>query len=183
MKKLFTIAIILFALPANAQNWPIDKETNKIMFTEVVTVDSATKNELYLRAREWFAKTYNNSKDVIQMDDKEAGKIVGKGAFKVYAHNMGLRDYGLVTYTISITAKDGRFKYELTDIYHTANGGFAGSAAGGAIDNEKPACGNSWISQKAWSEIKLNCYDKCTSLIETIKPYMKLKNEGAKENW
>ena len=54
----------------------------KINYSEVVNVDSVKKEELYNRAKHWLVETFNSAKDVIQIDDKENGEIVGKGYFK-----------------------------------------------------------------------------------------------------
>ena len=77
MKFLLTTFLLTFYIRAFAQppNLPIDSTTHLITYSEVVKVDG-NKDELYSRAREWFAKTYNSAKNVIQMDDKD--KIVGK---------------------------------------------------------------------------------------------------------
>jgi hypothetical protein len=181
MKTLFTIIVVLLSLTANAQNWPIDKETGKITFTEVVTIDSATKNDLYLRAREWFAKTYNDSKEVIQVDDKETGKIIGKAIYRVNVHSFGIHPGGIVNYTILLLVKDGRYKYEITDLYH--EGGQSGLGSGGNLANEKSACGNFMLTQKYFSEIKQQSYDQTISLIDSLKLAMKSKSLTKNENW
>ena len=100
---------------------PIDNLTNKITYSEVVYVDSlANKEELFSRAREWFAKAYKSSTNVIQMEDKESGKIVGKALMKVYHKALGSNyPSGYINYTISIYLKDGRYKYEVTTFHHT----------------------------------------------------------------
>lgn len=102
-------------------NLPIDNDTKKITYSEVVYVDSsANKQELYARAREWFAKAYKSSNNVIQMDDKESGKIVGKALMQVYHKALGANyNSGYINYTISVYVRDGRYRYEVTDFYHT----------------------------------------------------------------
>ena len=101
---------------------PTDNLTNKITYSEVVYVDSlANKEQLFSRAREWFAKAYKSSTNVIQMEDKESGKIVGRALMQVY-HKALLSSNmpsGHINYTISIYLKDGKYKYEVTDFYHT----------------------------------------------------------------
>ena len=102
-------------------NLPIDSLTAKIVYSEVIHVDSLVmKQELFSKAREWFAKAYKSSTNVIQMEDKESGKIVGKALMQVYYKN---RQDGYINYTISIQVKNGRYKYEVTDFYHTGQGG------------------------------------------------------------
>lgn len=126
MKFLLTTFLLsLFtAAFSQAQNLPIDSETHLITYTEVVTVNG-DKDELYSKAREWFAKTYNSSMKVIQMDSKD--KIVGKALMHVYYHGGG---YGYINYTISIYLKDGKYKYEITNFYHTGEVRTGGSYVG-----------------------------------------------------
>ncbi len=102
---------------------PIDEETKTITYSEVINVDSSiTKSELYSRGREWFAKAYKSSTDVIQMEDRESGKIIGKALMVVYHKALGMAlESGQINYTISLYCKDGRYKYEVTDFIHTSN--------------------------------------------------------------
>ena len=125
MMKLLLPFLLLFTLSALAQDErpapPIDDATGKIIYTEVVALDSArTSADLYSSAREWFAKAYKSSNNVLQMDDREGGRIVGKALMQVYHRALG-RDFpsGYINYTISVYVKDGRYKYEVTDFHHT----------------------------------------------------------------
>jgi len=89
------------------------------MFSEVVKLDSTKKIELYSRAREWFVKTYNSADDVLQMDDKESGKLLGKAFNDItFESIMGSMFTTRMFYTVKIYIKDGRYKYEITDIYY-----------------------------------------------------------------
>ena len=121
MKFLLTTFLIIFFIGAFAQtpNLPIDSITNLITYTEVVKADS-NQAELYSRAREWFAKAYKSSTNVIQMDDKENGKIIGKALMQVYFHSLGSdHESGYINYTILVYLKDKRYKYEINNFYHT----------------------------------------------------------------
>lgn len=187
MKKVLII-FFFFPLLSFSQeiNWPIDKETNKITFTEIVNVDSATKNDLYLRAREWFAKIYNDSKEVMQVDDKEAGKIYGKAATSVNVTQMGTSyDFGSVHYDITVIVKDGRYKYTLTNFYHIGNiaaKGTSSGASGGSLENEKPECG--WtMNNKSWNVIKHQGYDNALLISASLKEYMSKTISVFKETW
>lgn len=104
---------------------PIDSSTNLITYSKVIQANG-TQQELYSRAREWFAKTYNSAQSVIQMDDKD--KIVGKAAMTAYYKNY---HFGNIYYTISIYLKDDKYKYEFTEFYHkgeyVGGGSFIGS--------------------------------------------------------
>lgn len=86
-----------------------------VTYTNVVQVDGVTKDELYSRAKKWFVTTYKSANDVIQLDDKENGEIIGKGNFRItyYARDP------IVNHTITISVKDGRFKYLITGLVYS----------------------------------------------------------------
>ena len=94
-------------------------ENGRVTYTEVVEVEGASKDQLFARAKKWFATTYKSSNDVIQLDDKENGEIVGKGNFGItyYARNPH------IGHTISILVKDGRYKYAITGFTYTDDQG------------------------------------------------------------
>jgi len=127
MKTLLIVLPTLLVITSFAQSktespqLPIDELTKLINYTEIVQLDTSfTKNDLYLRGREWFAKAYSSSKNVIQLDEKESGKIVAKALMPVYHKSMGTNyPSGYINYTITISFKDGRYKYEVSNFYHT----------------------------------------------------------------
>jgi hypothetical protein len=124
MKKLlFLFLAIPFAGFAQKPSLPIDTPSNSVSFNEVVKVEGVSKDDLYLRAREWFAKSFRSSKDVIQMDDKASGKIIGKGGAKGTYSQLLFTGPLYVEYTITIVVKDGRYRYEISDFgyYPPAN--------------------------------------------------------------
>jgi hypothetical protein len=193
MRFLISIFILtLFTIETFAQKGnpivPIDSVTGKISYTGVVIVDtSLNKQELFSRTREWFAKTYNSSTKVIQMEDKESGVIVGKALMQVYRKSLGSNyECGFINYTISVYFKDGRYKYEITDFYYT-----------GPSDNPvipDGAC-ETWIyakvkfplmSQQAIKKI-LNYFliqidDNTKALIADLEKTLKLKSKS-KPDW
>lgn len=156
----------------------------KIVYTEVVNIDSTkTKNELYSKAREWFAKTYNSSIKVIQMDDKEDCKIIGKALFQVY-HKAMKKDYpsGNINYTISIFAKDGRYKYEITGLYHTGSGNTPGyGACEGMINTKMKTMGISY--QKTFNYYLWQMDDYVKDIIVNLKASMINITEQQDDNW
>lgn len=71
MRQLL-MACFLIPIIASGQSETIEP----ISFSEVITVDSSLKkNELYSRLKTWFAEAFKSSQDVIQLDDRESGKI------------------------------------------------------------------------------------------------------------
>jgi Ni,Fe-hydrogenase I large subunit len=91
-----------------------------VVYSEVVRVDSASKETLYIRARDWFNSAFKDSKEVLQIQDKDAGEISGKGSYKIYISHksLGIENGYWLNYRFKVTVwtKGGRYKYEITDI-------------------------------------------------------------------
>lgn len=120
MKRIFIpLAIVLIiSFTANGQiidEIPID-ENGKINFNDVVKVDSVSSKELYVRAKQFFVNIFKSANDVVQMDDKESGIIVGKGFNDIYIKILANPVAIQMWYSIKIQCKDGRYKYEIYDI-------------------------------------------------------------------
>jgi uncharacterized protein with TBP-like fold DUF4468 len=123
IKYFISLILVSAAAVANAQEssykFPMNSETKLISYSKVVQADSIDKNELYLRAFNWANTFYKNPTDVIREKDPAGGKIVCKHRFKITnpPNKDGFeKDAGLVMYTLTIQLKDGRYKYDLTEI-------------------------------------------------------------------
>lgn len=95
-------------------------KSEPLSFAEVVAVKDASTSELYTRAKLWFSTAFVDSKNVLEVQDKEAGVLAGKGSFS-YEPNIFMSSSlirGRVTFSISIIFKDGRYKYSLSDFTH-----------------------------------------------------------------
>lgn len=124
MKTLFTTLLVLIAFGSFAQeqapaDLPVD-ESGKINFTEVVQVDGTDKAELYTRARAWFATTFNSANNVLEMDDKEAGVLIGNAYRDITIMSLGIPVRVKFWYNVKVYQKDGRYKYDITDLSYEA---------------------------------------------------------------
>lgn len=90
-----------------------------LSYSGVKEVPSATKEQLFTRARSWFNNSFKSSKDVIQVADKESGELSGKGIVKLKAtyKYLGKQQVQPVhaEFTVSVWVKDGKYKYEIKD--------------------------------------------------------------------
>jgi hypothetical protein len=97
-----------------------DSTKKELIYSEVVQSPNNSSNQIYLNINEWFAKTYNSSNNVIQLNDKESGKIIGKGGFTISPihqwGNIKTPQTFFVNYTLTIQIKDGKYKYEFSNI-------------------------------------------------------------------
>lgn len=155
------------------QPLPVDAQTGRIAFTEVVEVPGATQQQLYSRAYEWVVKAYNSANNVVQMQDKESGKIIIKGLTRVSANGYPA---GTVSHTLSIYLKDGRYKYVLTDFSHEAPISSANKMLSvGPLEQPEAALFAMGSGKKYWQEIKKEVGNDARSLVAGFKANMAAK--------
>ena len=54
---------------------------SNIVVSRVLENIEGTKDELYLKVKNYFARAYRDANSVLQVDDKEAGLLIGKGLY------------------------------------------------------------------------------------------------------
>lgn len=127
MKPLIITVISLFILnyAAKAQaSLPIDEKTGKTVYTEVVQVEGANQTELYDRALNWANTYFPNPGSIIKEKDAVNGKISGQHGlyiFKTLKDQEQPFKVGQVKYSFDIKVKDGRYKYQVDDIFKYAS--------------------------------------------------------------
>ncbi|MBL6448541.1 DUF4468 domain-containing protein [Fulvivirga sp. 29W222] len=107
MKIILAIIITVFPFITSAQD-AITAENGLYTYQEVVEA-TGDAQELYGKAKEWFVNSYKDANAVIQLEDAEKRKLIGKGVINV-VHTMVGRD---VYHTVTIEAKDGRYRYTI----------------------------------------------------------------------
>jgi hypothetical protein len=77
------------------------------------------RDTLYAKSLQWLAKTYTDSKEVIEYKDKDAGKIIGRGATTVLYNPTGIAPIYLnIRYAITIEVKDNKSRITFDQIYN-----------------------------------------------------------------
>lgn len=107
------------AVPVEPYKVPVDSVTGKITYEGIVEVKGFAAGELYQRINAWFQSYYKNPTEVIRENDSINNKMVGKPRFRLsnQPDKNGVKtDGGVTQYTITVAAKDGRYKYEITDV-------------------------------------------------------------------
>jgi len=89
---------------------------------KIVELEGVSKDEIYKRALLFITKEFKSAKDVIQLQDKEEGRIIGKGAllYNAAPFNPGLNYSGHFFFTVTIECKDGKYRYVIDQIRHEA---------------------------------------------------------------
>lgn len=93
--------------------FPMDSITGKIMYRGVVLVPGANAAELYQRAHGWLARYVGAH--AIGLDDPANGVLVAR-YHSIYTKRLLLGQYPMdVQRTLTITVREGRYRYEMTD--------------------------------------------------------------------
>jgi len=120
-------------LKAQQQATEAPKEYNKtqqqtdapLLYSRVLTVDSATKSDIYDKALVWCSKSFSDSKSAINVKEKEGGIIAGKASIKNIYKVPGKKD-SVASWIFSdyifdwlIEVKDGKARYSIKNVaYH-----------------------------------------------------------------
>ncbi|HEX8425092.1 DUF4468 domain-containing protein [Hymenobacter sp.] len=123
MKLLFIVSSLLSSVGLYAQTTavttlPVDAQTQRVTYSEIVTVDGVKQSELYSRAKLWLALTFDDAKDVIKVDEKDAGLLLIR-AYTDLPIRLTQGSLAPVNqeagYMMTLNFKDGRYKYTLTN--------------------------------------------------------------------
>ncbi len=124
MNKIICLLFLFTVIVAKAQNtaapkMPVDEKTKLISYNKVVELSDVSSDDLYKRALNWANTYYKNPRDVIRENNRVDSKIVCKARFKVMnpPDKKGFStEGGVVQYTLNLQFKDGRYKYDLTEV-------------------------------------------------------------------
>src|ERR1035437_1354156 len=99
-------------------------KNGNIIYEKIVS-DSLSKKENYDNSKRAFVNIFKSAKDVIQMDDKENGEIIGKG-ITTYHWRIFFKDKQLqnkldsfsqaIKFTIDVISKDNKYRVKISDI-------------------------------------------------------------------
>lgn len=118
MNKLLLAVLFMPILQVYSQGLPVS-ETGKVIYTEVVN-SSVDKAQLFIRAKSWIARRFVSANDVIQMEDQDAGIIIGKGV-AVLPIETSFNGQDFVSeidcyFLLKLDFKNLKYRYQITDI-------------------------------------------------------------------
>jgi hypothetical protein len=165
-------------------------EAKPIEYIEVVSVDGLTKDQLYSAALAWFGETFKSAKNVLDVQDREAGRIVGKPLYQyeptVFIGSARIR--GVVSYSVTLEVKDGRYRYIIGNFVHEGTPGPGGAAASFRLLTTDLKCPysidgpTSSGTQETWDHLKLLAKYEANQLIVSLKSHMK-QSAAKSEDW
>ncbi len=145
-----------------ASQVPLDKN-NALTYTQVVEAPGKTKEQLYVLINYWYTSTFTSGKEVIQLNDKEAGVIIGKGFVEgIATHSGGTNSYKVnLCPIIKTDIKEGKIRITYTvpyyDVDKLAGGGILGVGKNATHVEEN------WVLDKCFPFAKKDSHKKTSS--------------------
>ena len=171
-KSIFALALIVLPLTFMAQktvhndfpDMPIDENTKLVSYREVVQMQGSSE-VLFERALKWANTYYKNPIAVIKKKDKSSGIIECVSNIQIYTlakDGVTRVNAGSVYYTLTIEARENRYRYTITDIYKKEQAQFPIEKW---LDNTRPE----------WTAVR---YDHLHQIDEAIRKLMENIEEG-----
>jgi hypothetical protein len=176
LKKMSILVLAVVALPfcslgqktvySDFPDMPIDENTKLVTYKKVVQMQGSSE-ELYNRALAWANKYYKNPIVVIKKSDKSNGELECVSNISIYTldkDGVTKANSGYVYYTLTIEAKENRYRYTITNMYKKEQAQFP---------IEK------WLdpTRPEWTVVR---YDHLHQIDEAVKELMKSIEEGMK---
>ncbi len=121
----FFFFALLTDLQAQAQI-PKDSVNNVYSYQGVVKVDSATKQQLYFKAKAWILKTLKSTDNIVELDDKEFNSITASGT--IIMNKIGGNgpfssslDDAKLNFKVIVQFKEGKLKYAFENFTYSAS--------------------------------------------------------------
>lgn len=108
MRKIIVILSTISLLGCSGLK-VVPKEERKI--EKIFEVDGKNKKELYVAVNSWFVENFKNRKSVIQFQDKENGKVMGKYVFNYKTTCFLSTKNTWYKQLISVDIKDGKARF------------------------------------------------------------------------
>jgi hypothetical protein len=115
VKILIAITFCLWSINLNAQVLPLVER--QVVYEQIDSV-SGSNDELFLRSKKWLVNAFRSAKDVIQLDDKESSKLMGKGSDSYYFEE-GFNKWpvtSIIYFTLQIDIRDNKARIRIFNI-------------------------------------------------------------------
>lgn len=177
MKKLL-LSLLFFITITNIH------AQEELTFSKVIQSESEVdKTVLYFTLRSFISTYFHDSKQVIQMDDKDAGIIICKATSIFKSPSLMLSAYeGWIDYNLKLQARDGRVRIEVSHFFHHNKPGNQAKAQLGVLTTAEEYADSGMQKKyhnKVWLLLKEQAEDISNKVFAEVEKAMK---EGATIN-
>lgn len=135
MNKILLVLLLAPVISYCQGEFPVKE--GKVIYELIDSSTNFNSEDLYGRSKFWIANTFKNSKQVIQIDDKENGQIMGKGNFEISQTMTGY----IIRFSFKINIKEGKYRLQFYDIFSQQDTKLGREFTAESL-NEKKAFGN-----------------------------------------
>lgn len=172
----------------------IPKVDGKYEYTEVIQLDTIYKKDiLYKNSKLFFADAFKSAKDVLQYDDREEGKVIGKGNLSIEGAQSLFLSYftekWTVNFSLEIFSKEGKYRYRIYDFNISSRSVTSGGNSRDNISTFDLNIDQAYketekgITKKMNRKMFAELIDRIKSTIAEIKIYMLKKESTSKSNF
>ena len=189
MKKTILVLIIIFGNEINSQSILYKKkfketttfqrdENNKIVFYEIINIDTIERKYLYENALIWLKSTLVEKNDKITFENELMGTIEGESGFMVYVPSIiSHMPHGKISYKVQLEIKEKKYRYYFSDFifqyYQQDRRDFKYKPVKSAL---KPLEKEKYMgSQNAWNAHKVTVKETIDGQIANLKLQMAKK--------
>jgi hypothetical protein len=122
MNKLYLmIATLIFVTWFSANAIANDQPKSDAFYQEIIVLPGQTKLQIFEKSKQWIAKAFGSSKEVIKYENLQEGRIIGKGVVDyigaIQGSIFGKREFiYLARFTITVDVKDGKSRVSFDQI-------------------------------------------------------------------
>lgn len=174
-KTLVICALLLMCYPFNIKgqsgSFPLNSNGD-VEFSEVIELEISS-HALFLNAKKWISKVFDNYQEAIQFEDKDNHTLIAKG-FKDFSpfipqevKELVSKEYDL-SFQVMIECKDGRYRYKFNEILINTHSMIFGTS----IDYSTTLTSDNEIINKLKNELdSLNAIDTKQLKRKALKEY------------
>ena len=152
-------------------------------YDNIIEVNSIEKDKLFEILNDWTAIIFNSANDVIQLSDKDNGKLIIKGV-KNYSLGRSLYNCydGFISFTLRIVVKDNKYRITILQLKHNSmNNNVCSLGLITTAELFKPKGFAKREKNKIWKDLKVKSSELNKSILNSIKE--KINNYSSEEKW
>lgn len=110
--KLILLSTLILNSCSSTKELRLEASEDQKTYSKLIEIPGKNSNDIYKNVNEWMILTFNDAESVIQFQDKESGKVMGKYIGEYKKSESEFRKFKCV---ISIDIKDEKVRIQFLD--------------------------------------------------------------------
>jgi len=178
MKSGVILILLFLSLVSHAQ------ESERLTFSKVIPKENVDSKSIFVAVKSWFGMNFVSAKSVIEVEDKDAGLIIGNSLVPYSKGGLSYSAYeGDLKFTLKIQIKDNRFKVTVSNFLHegTRNPNYElGVLTTSETFTDKGM--NKKFHNIVWADLKTKAEQIANKYFLDLSK-IEIKNQGSEDDW